>query len=228
MKRALMTSLTLSALVAAALGSAVANAQSFPEKTAYLIDQRGAVAKNAFGQCWRTGYWTPAQAIAECDPDLVKKADAAPKTAPPAVIAGGTPPAVGPAKGKVNKTLSADALFDFDKAVLKAEGKAALTSIIDDMRKNQDVEVVVVSGHTDRLGSDKYNQKLSERRAKAVVEYMSSQGVSEGRIKAEGKGETMPTDATKECKGNAPTKKLIACLQPDRRVEVRVTVQREQ
>ena len=85
-----------------------------------------------------------------------------------------------------------------------------------------------VTGHADRLGSDKYNQKLSERRAAAVKTYLASQGVAADRVKTEGKGEAMPNpdaDTANKCKGNKKTKKLIECLQPDRRVTVEPEIQ---
>ena len=182
----------------------------------YVIDQRGNVAKSGANLCWRTGYWTPAMAIAECDPDLVKKeapaaAPAAPKPAAPA--------APKPAAKKV--TLAADALFDFDKAVLRTEGKAKLDKLVADM-KSIKLEVIIAVGHADRLGKDAYNQKLSERRAAAVKDYLVGKGVEANRVYAEGKGEKQPVTAGKCGKSEKRTKQLIDCLQPDRRVEIEV------
>ncbi len=181
----------------------------------YVIDQRGYVAKSGTGLCWRTGYWTPAMAIAECDPDLVKK-DEAPKAA---VAAPAAKPAPKPAAKKV--TLAADALFDFDKAVLRAEGKAKLDKLAGDIQGIK-LEVIIAVGHADRIGSDKYNQKLSERRAAAVKDYLVGKGVEANRVYAEGKGEKQPVTGDKCGKSVAKTKKLIECLQPDRRVEIEV------
>jgi OmpA-OmpF porin, OOP family len=175
----------------------------------YVIDQRGYVAKSGTGLCWRTGYWTPAMAIAECDPDLVKKPETA-KDVPPndVKIAG----------GKV--TLAADALFDFDKAVLRPEGKAKLDKLAEDV-KGIKLEVIIAVGHTDRLGSDKYNQKLSEKRAEAVKAYLVGKGIEANRVYAEGKGKKQPVTKADQCKGGK-SKKVIECLQPDRRVEIEV------
>lgn len=179
----------------------------------YVIDARGYVAKSGTGLCWRTGYWTPAMAIAECDPDLVKKEE--PKAAPAAPATG-----VKPAAAKV--TLAADALFDFDKAVLKPEGKAALDKLVDDV-KGIKLEVIIAVGHADRIGKDAYNQKLSERRAAAVKDYLVGKGIEANRIYAEGKGEKQPKTTKEQCGTSvAKSKKLIACLQPDRRVEIEV------
>jgi OOP family OmpA-OmpF porin len=179
----------------------------------YVIDQRGYVAKSGTGLCWRTGYWTPAMAIAECDPDLAKAAEA-PKAAAPAAAA-----APKPAAKKV--TLAADALFDFDKAVLRPEGKAKLDQLANDI-KNIKLEVIIAVGHADRIGSDKYNQKLSERRAAAVKDYLVGKGIEANRVYAEGKGEKQPVTGDKCGKSVAKSKKLIECLQPDRRVEIEV------
>ncbi|MEW6294060.1 MAG: outer membrane protein OmpA [Pseudomonadota bacterium] len=182
----------------------------------YVIDQRGDVAKSGFGLCWRTGYWTPAMAIAECDPDLVPKAaaPAAPAAAPAAPVA-----APKPAAKKV--TLAADALFDFDKAVLRPEGKAKLDKLVGDMKAIK-LEVIIAVGHADRLGKDAYNQKLSERRAAAVKDYLVSKGVEANRVYAEGKGEKQPVTGGKCGKSEKRTKQLIDCLQPDRRVDIEV------
>ena len=183
----------------------------------YAIDQRGYVVKSGVGLCWRTGYWTPAMAIEECDPDLVPKAAAAPATrsivAPPAAAA-----AVVPAAQKV--TLSADALFDFDKAVLRTEGKEKLDKLVGDV-KGIKLEVIIAVGHADRFGTDAYNQKLSERRAEAVKAYLVAKGIEPNRVYTEGKGKKQPVTKPGQCKG-PKSKKTIDCLQPDRRVEIEV------
>ena len=181
----------------------------------YAIDQRGYVAKSGTGLCWRTGYWTPAMAIEECDPDLVKKPEAAPAPAAPVAA-----PAVTPKPAAEKVTLSADALFDFDKAVLRPEGKAKLDKLAEDV-KGINLEVVIATGHADRIGTDAYNQKLSERRAATVKEYLVGKGIEPNRIFAEGKGETQPVTKPGQCKG-PKSKKVIECLQPDRRVEIEV------
>ncbi len=185
----------------------------------YVIDQRGDVAKSGFGLCWRTGYWTPAMAIAECDPDLAPKAaaPAAPAAAPAATPAAAAAPK--PAAKKV--TLAADALFDFDKATLRPEGKGKLDKLVADA-KSIKLEVIIAVGHADRLGKDAYNQKLSERRAAAVKDYLVSKGIEANRVYAEGKGEKQPVTAGKCGKSEKKTKQLVDCLQPDRRVDIEV------
>jgi len=173
--------------------------------------------------CWRTGYWTPQMAIIECDPDLVPK----PAAPPPPAAAPAPPPPPAPAPAPppppaVQKiTLASKALFDFDKAILKPEGKAAIDSeIISKLSSVQKLELVLVTGHTDRIGSQQYNQKLSERRADAVRDYLVSRGVPRDRIETLGMGKTQPVPGV-VCDQKA-LKALIACLAPNRRVEVEV------
>ncbi|MCX7155810.1 MAG: OmpA family protein [Rhodocyclales bacterium] len=182
----------------------------------YVIDQRASVVKSGTGLCWRTGYWTPAMAVEECDPDLVKKAApmAEPAKAAPAAAAA----APKPAAQKV--TLAADALFDFNKADLRPEGKAKLDKLAGDI-KGIKLEVIIAVGHADRFGTDAYNQKLSEKRAEAVKAYLVSKGLEPNRVYTEGKGKKQPITKADQCKG-PKSKKVIDCLQPDRRVEIEV------
>jgi OOP family OmpA-OmpF porin len=182
--------------------------------------------------CYRTAYWTPSMAIVGCDPDLVPKAAAAAPTPAPAPAARPAPapapaatparPAPAPAAAGVQKiTLASKALFDFDKAVLKPEGKAAIDSeIISKLPGVQKLELVLVTGHTDRIGTQAYNQKLSERRADAVRDYLVSKGVAKDKIETLGMGKTQPLPGV-SCDQKA-MKELIACLAPNRRVEVEV------
>jgi OmpA-OmpF porin, OOP family len=175
--------------------------------------------------CWRTGYWTPAMAIVECDPDLVPKPPpppaakpAAPTPPPP------PPPAPPPAPGLQKITLATKALFDFDKAVLKPEGKTAIdTEVISKLAMVTRLELVLVTGHTDRIGTQAYNQKLSERRADAVRDYLVSKGVARDKIETLGMGKTQPVPGV-VCNQPYPKerKALIECLAPNRRVEVEV------
>lgn len=184
----------------------------------YVIDQRGYVAKSGAGLCWRTGYWTPAMAIAECDPDLVKKAEPAKEAAKPAA-APAPKPTPKPAAEKI--TLAADTLFDFDKATLRPAGKQSLDDLVAKI-KDIKLEVIIAVGHADRLGSDAYNQKLSEKRAASVKDYLVGKGMEANRVYTEGKGEKQPVTGDKCGKSEKKSKKLIDCLQPDRRVEIEV------
>ncbi len=122
-------------------------------------------------------------------------------------------------------TLTTEALFDFNKATLKPAGKAKLNDIAE---KLQDTNVgsIVTTGHADRIGTDSYNQELSERRAEAVKAYLASRGVERKMISAEGKGESQPVTDPDSCKGRT-SPSVIACLQPDRRVEIEAFAQEE-
>lgn len=212
--------LAVSCALSLGLVSGAATAQTNPTKEGYVVDQRGVVAKSGTGLCWRTGYWTPALAIEECDPDLVKKpplaAEPAPMPQPMAAVA--PTPAPKPAAQRVK--LNADTLFDFNKAVLRPAGREALDDFVS---KSKDInpEVITAVGHADRFGSDSYNQRLSEQRAAAVKTYLLSKGIEANRIQTEGKGETQPVTKAGDCLG-AKSAKVIACLQPDRRVDIEI------
>ncbi|HRD92982.1 MAG TPA: OmpA family protein [Accumulibacter sp.] len=212
---------TLVAVLGATLGfgaSLVQAQTSIPLDRVYVIDSRGEVAKSGFGLCWRTGFWTPAAAAkdpagCECDKDLLPKEVCEPKMA-----AAPAAPAAGPKPSGDKITVAADALFDFDKATLRPMGKAKLDEIVA-MSKQIKLEVIIAVGHTDRLGSDAYNQKLSERRAASVKAYLVSKGVEANRVYTEGKGEKQPVTKPGQCAG-PKSKKVIECLQPDRRVDI--------
>ena len=192
------------------------------QERVYVIDQRDVVAKSGFGLCWRTGYWSPAAAAAdkagcECDKDLLPKEVCAPK-APAVDTNAGKAAAPKPAGEKI--TVAADALFDFNKAVLRPAGKAKLDELVA-KAKAINLEVILAVGHTDRIGGDAYNQKLSEKRAAAVKEYLVSKGIEANRVYTEGKGKKQPVTGDK-CKGTKKTQALVDCLQPDRRVDIEV------
>jgi len=164
------------------------------------VQSSGGAVKSGFGLCWRTGYWTPQMATAECDPDLVGKAPA-PAAAPAAKP--GTPPA--PTVGKVS--LKADTLFDFDKSVVKPEGKVVLDGLAT-QAKGMNLEVIIAVGHTDSKGSDAYNQKLSERRAAAVKAYLVSQGIPADKIVTRGYGEKRPVAYNTTEEGRAKNRRV--------------------
>jgi OOP family OmpA-OmpF porin len=216
-------------LLAAAfvVGTISANVSAQTQNSGYLLDQRGAAAKSGFNMCWRTGYWSPAMATEECDPDLVPKkpaapVPAAPRATPPAPKPQAKPPAPAPRVVPVTQkiTISADALFDFDKSAVRPDGKAKLDDLVGKI-KGVNVETIIAIGHADRIGSDAYNMKLSQRRAEAVKAYLVSKGIDAKRIHTEGRGEKQPVTKPGACKGGK-SPKVIACLQPDRRVVIEV------
>jgi OOP family OmpA-OmpF porin len=163
--------------------------------------------------CWRDANWTPATAAVGCDGALVRAA-AAPAPAPAPIARPAPPPAPAPAPAPAPQppaatkvTYAADAFFDFDKAVLKPEGKAKLddlTSKIGDIN----LEVIIAVGHTDSVGNDTYNQKLSVRRAEAVKAYLVSKGIEKNRVYTEGKGEKQPVADNKTSEGRAKNRRV--------------------
>lgn len=153
----------------------------------------GDVWKNSTGLCWRDANWTPATAAPECDGAVA------------AAKAAAAPVAAKPAASKV--TFAADAFFDFDKSVLKPAGKAKLTDLVTKI-KGINLEVIIAVGHTDSVGSDAYNQKLSVRRAEAVKAFLVSQGIEKNRIYTEGKGEKQPVASNKTKEGRAKNRRV--------------------
>ena len=120
-------------------------------------------------------------------------------------------------------TFSADALFDFDRAVLKQKGKQSLDNLMVKLGKVK-YDVIVAVGYTDRLGSEAYNKKLSVKRAEAVKKYLvSTHSIDSSNVFVDGKGEANPVTGT-TCKGKG--KSLISCLESDRRVVIEIAVTR--
>jgi OOP family OmpA-OmpF porin len=216
-----------SVLVLSAVAAAPAFAQS-PQ--GYVNAASGGIVKDPYGLCWRTGYWTPAMAIAECDPDLVPKPapapapPPAPRAEPPKPAPAPAPaPAAAPAPPKrcdASVTLSADDVFEFGKATLNPKALGTLDSgVVAKAQQCATLELILVSGHADRLGSQQFNQKLSEKRAEAVKAYLVKKGLPAAKIDTMGMGKTLPI---KSCADGKDRKALIACLAPNRRAVVEI------
>ena len=210
----------LGVLLAAVGITASAGVFAQQSKDSYVQDQRGVIVRNTnFGDprignlCWRTGYWTPATANCECDADIVGAAcrpappppppAPAPAPAPKPAAAKPAPPAVVAQK----VTFAADAFFDFDKSVLKPEAKAKLDDLTGKL-KGITLEVIIAVGHTDAIGSDAYNQKLSVRRAESVKAYLVTKGIEPNRIYTEGKGKKQPVADNKTAEGRAKNRRV--------------------
>ena len=175
--------------------------------------------KNGSGQCWRNSSWTPATAAVGCDGAIVATPAPAPAAAPapraaapaaaPAAPAARPPaPAPAPAPAAATKvTYAADTFFDFDKSVLKADGKAKLDDLVGKV-KAINLEVIIAVGHTDSVGADAYNQKLSVKRADAVKAYLVTKGIEKNRVYTEGKGEKQPVADNKTDAGRSKNRRV--------------------
>jgi OOP family OmpA-OmpF porin len=161
--------------------------------------------------CWRDSVWTPATGLQGCDGVPPPPPPPAPPPAPAPQAAPAPAPApapvVVPAPTSEKVTFAADAFFDFDKAVLKPEGKAKLDDLVSKM-SGLNLEVIIAVGHTDSVGSDAYNQKLSIRRSEAVKSYLVSKGVEKNRVYTEGKGEKQPVADNKTAEGRAKNRRV--------------------
>ena len=163
------------------------------------------VATNAFGECFRSSYWTKADAIMECDPDLV------PRAAPVETVMVEIPT---PAIVKREFTIAADAQFDFDSATLTPTGQRTLDELAEALQKRD--SKIMITGHTDKIGPLEYNRQLSKRRAEAVADYLATKGVGPDEMELSGMGPENPLVSCEGKRGAA----LIECLAPNRRTEI--------
>jgi OmpA-OmpF porin, OOP family len=219
------------AAVAAALtafaGVAAAQQPAFPKSApGYVVSSDGQPVLSGSGSCVQTGAWSLGTSAEPCDqiarvsvPVPVVMYEQKPAPPPPVAVAQPEPPRM-----VIQKvTLSTDVLFDFNKAQLKDAGKQKLDELAGQL-KDAKIDEISVVGHADRIGSETYNAKLSEARAQAVKDYLAGRGATTN-VTAQGKGEAEPVTGD-QCKKVAG-KKLIECLQPDRRVEIEVLGSRE-
>ena len=187
-------------MAAAALAATAAYAGVTPN----LTDSQGLPVRDSQGACVQTSGIDHPDCVA-------KKVEPAKPVAPVVPVAPviPTPPPAPPAPASVKQsiTIQAEALFDFDKSVLKPAGKKSIDDAVAKMQK-VDVDVVIATGHTDSIGTDAYNQRLSERRAQTVKEYMVSKGIAAAKITTLGKGETQPVATNKTKEGRAKNRRV--------------------
>lgn len=194
------------AIVAAAMAATAGAAMAADAVVPYVKSTSNQVVVSGTGLCVRTGFWTPALAAntkeaEQCDADLVKK------------------PAAKPTKKKkpAKVTLNADALFDFGSAAISAQGAQSLDALVGKLA-GVNVDVVLVTGYTDSIGSEAFNMALSEKRAEAVKAYLVGAGVAEKVVQPLGLG---PDNPVVECK-KGPKAEMIKCMAPNRRAELEV------
>jgi len=175
------------------------------------VNASGQPWKNSTGQCWRNAGWTPATAHADCDGAI--KPQPRVQAVIPAVPAPAPAPVVEAKKAQpkkpviVKQTFQAETLFDFDKSVIKPEGRKVLDGVVSRL---QDItlEVVIAVGHTDAIGTNEYNDKLGMRRAEAVKAYLVSRGIEKNRVYTESKGERQPIATNKTAAGRAQNRRV--------------------
>ena len=193
--------------------AAVAASGAFAQTVDNWRATDGTVWKNGTNElCWRDANWTPATAAADCDGALkpAPKAEAPKAAAPapaPAAPAKPVAPKAPPKPVSEKVTFAADTFFDFDKSVLKPEAKAKLDDLVS-KTKGINLEVIIAVGHTDSVGTDAYNQKLSVRRSEAVKAYLVSKGLEKNRVYTEGKGEKQPVADNKTTEGRAKNRRV--------------------
>jgi OmpA-OmpF porin, OOP family len=179
----------------------------------YQYDMRGNVVRDADGNCLRTAQWTPADAIAVCDPGVVGQRDEQ-------MPVRGTKGRVTGVEATVDLlVLQAGKTFPFDSAELSEQGKKLLAAAAE-THKNVYIHRVIVTGYTDKIGNDEYNLELSKRRADAVKADLVTNGIPEERIRVDARGSDDPLVSCPGLAGEA----LIRCLAPNRRVEVRFII----
>lgn len=200
----------------------------------YVVSGDWAVEKDGLGNCVRTSNYSTALISSvmttkntpvgvECGEIKAAAPVAAPAVAPAAKPAAKAAPVAAPAPAANKVSLPADAVFAYDKADLTEQGKSGLSKFAADAKALKQLEVVIAVGHADRIGSPAYNQKLSEKRAATVKDFLVAQGIAANKVYTEGKGETQPVSGASCAKMGAETgknKKLVDCLAADRRVEL--------
>lgn len=184
------------------------------------VGNKGDVDLASLGLVYHFGGKTPTPVTRQVTAEPVVMAQA---PAPVVMVAPEPAPAPAPPPPLTRITLSADSLFDFGSANVKPAGRADLDKLASDLH-GVDFDVINITGHTDRIGRQAYNQKLSTQRAEAVGNYLvTTAGVPAAKMSAKGVDGSDPVTKPDDCIGKKITPALISCLQPDRRVEVEVS-----
>jgi OOP family OmpA-OmpF porin len=205
------------------------------QQPGYWVDGRGAAVRDAYNLCWRTSHWTPALATVECDPDLVPKPKPVAAPVPPAAPPPPAPPAAAPkpapapvaAKPKrcdSTVTFQADEYFAFDKVVLARPNMRPRieTEVRQRLAQCAVLEAIIIEGHTDRIGSQQVNQRLSEQRAEAAKTVLVKDlGIPADKIETLGMGKTQQIKSCPDAE-HKTRKSLIDCLAPNRRVVINI------
>jgi OmpA-OmpF porin, OOP family len=201
-----------SVALVAPLSGAFAQATSAPDRIDNWRNIDGEVWMNGTREyCWRDNFWTPATAMPECDgalkPVVAEVAPPPPAPAVPAPVAPAAPVVVAPVPSSEKVTYAADAFYDFDKSTLKPAAKEKLDDLVSKV-KDINLEVIIAVGHTDSVGTDAYNQKLSVRRAESIKTYLVGKGIEANRVYTEGKGEKQPVADNKTAEGRAKNRRV--------------------
>jgi len=218
------TALAVACALALGVFSATANSQvrdingNIDEK-ALVVDARGGVVMNSFGECWHTNYgpaplWT-AGCHAAVPAPVAQYVAPAPAPAPVVVAA------VAPLPVYDRVAFDANVLFDSDKYALRPAGRDTLDEFVGKLR-GLDSQSIMAIGYTDRMGTHASNQVLSQQRVDAVKDYLVSKGIALNRVQTSAKGETQPTTSLGDCK-DANNPKNVACMQPDRHVFIEIS-----
>ena len=202
----------ISSLGKLALGCAMAllAGSAFANVTPNLQDSQGRAVKDGSGACVVTSGAVLPECAGAPKPAAPKPApppEPAKPVEPPKPAAPAAPAKPAPASVRQAVVIQADALFDFDKSVLRPDGRKSIDDALAKL-KGVDLELVIATGHTDSIGSDAYNQKLSERRAAAVKDYLVSKGIPASKITTIGKGESQPVATNKTAEGRQKNRRV--------------------
>ncbi len=195
-----------------------------PSNPAYSQDSRGTITRSNYDLCWRSGFWTPNDAVAGCDGALASPIPnpTAPEMANSLEKEGQSMSLAAKPSCNVALTLASDQTFAFGKTVLNKAAKQQIDQkVIPILAQCKGIDGITITGHTDHLGSKQFNQNLSEKRAASVANYLKAKGINV-KMNILGAGEIQPV---KLCDAKLPHGKLISCLAPNRRVFIEMQEQ---